>query len=617
MGKNYFKFIVLLTLLWSYNLSSQLVNCKKLVNWTDVVKQEFPNQDFNRLRTNSKLFQQIVFNLYSDEYFVPHFKKPYDEMSNSKRSFYWKQLRSCKSKKTYDGKLWKVSTLLDPLANGHSTYQKVRNKGAYSTHEMEKKVEEIRILKNEIKQLNKSLIAGTLSFEELERLENRLNTDFAVLFPSAIKQLKINIQNSKSKSALLALRSRINEFPNQTSNKLDINALAEFELNNRKLFKELDKNSLNEIINLLNLKRRPIFMNFLEKDLLSFTKSSFLKDIRFLKSFRDRNSKLLNVLEEGEKVALLNKIDLRLDELVRDELIQDEIKADAFVFNDIKSFRGIMAFCEEMESKYQPVFKMAIVQNWLDELRASKDLKVAWFKLESSANQLEAIGRGLLRGEHGFKIDKKLGLEFLKTAHTNGSTSAAGLIGSVYYGYTEEFREFRNSNKALKWFLIGFERKENKTIASLIGGIYSESNNKIEARKWYGIAGRLGDIASQGLYGKYLINGWGGDKNIQEGMSWMKKAADSNQKAASRVQLELGLALLSGNFGVPQDIEQGQKYLIRSADSGNTNAEVMLAQAMLLGKYGFEIDKINARKYMKKAADKGDKDAVKYMRNYF
>jgi TPR repeat protein len=108
--------------------------------------------------------------------------------------------------------------------------------------------------------------------------------------------------------------------------------------------------------------------------------------------------------------------------------------------------------------------------------------------------------------------------------------------------------------------------------------------------------------------GKNNLTGKQG-KNIEkqdyvEAVKWLRKSAEQGNADA---QASLGAIYLFGK-GVEQDYVEAVKWLRKSAEQGNADAQYNLGMAYDLGK-GVEQDYVEAVKWYRRSAEQGDADA--------
>jgi len=81
-----------------------------------------------------------------------------------------------------------------------------------------------------------------------------------------------------------------------------------------------------------------------------------------------------------------------------------------------------------------------------------------------------------------------------------------------------------------------------------------------------------GDVNCQYLLGDSLLLGHECEKNSDEGIKWLLKAADQGH---AKAQFVLGGCYLLGD-GVKQDHDEAVKWLRKAAEQGNPGAQEML-----------------------------------------
>ena len=106
----------LLFCLFLLQSQAQKIGCKDILQWTSVVKKEYPNESFKSSsfyqgRNSQRLNKKVINNLYSDKYFVPVFGVKFDEMSNKTKNSIFLKNKKCFKKKIIFFKLTKLYSL--------------------------------------------------------------------------------------------------------------------------------------------------------------------------------------------------------------------------------------------------------------------------------------------------------------------------------------------------------------------------------------------------------------------------------------------------------------------------------------------------------------------------
>ena len=183
-------------------------NCSNLVEWSELIEKEFPDLDTYRIRNGSQQSNRILFNLYSDTYFIPFAGKSFDQINSSSRANKLKKLLLCSRKKKYAGVKhlpWLQSIGLYPFSDART-----------ASIVAQKRIEfkEMRTVYSRI--LN-SLNTEELELQALNKYRHQLRTKLQWLLPSEITFLnnKINKkENAAADRTLLKAGQEINNRPN-------------------------------------------------------------------------------------------------------------------------------------------------------------------------------------------------------------------------------------------------------------------------------------------------------------------------------------------------------------------------------------------------------------------
>lgn len=598
------------------------------------------------MRNNSEIYKKVVYNLYSDDHFIQYFKKPYDQMSNGKRASLWKSLRSCRSKKSFKGEPWTTGFILDPLSNAYHLHRRANDKRIYSTTEMEKRVQEIRAIKAEIIKLNELLTKRTVTYDELEKMEARLNGDFDILFSSATKDLKLNIANSKAKSAMLTISSKIRNFPNSTDNLSLINDILDFESRNRKLLDALHEIDRKEINDLLREKRSSICLGFLKnqylqqkfttvnddtiielanlknkysriynsvfgenKDQLSQLEKSTLKKATDIydKDFSDKLSRIesnkngyeqlkslgaeLNKIETKSRIKLPNLSNKLISkkEIVLNQLVSEELE----LFNDVVNYRNEIfdllqfnAWEKIFEKNFGDARSFDSVKRMFDLLESKKATIIQNIELYGSANSLMKLGLNYLYGENGLERMPEKGLELLLKSAKKGNGEAARFAAGIYHFGAKQRGNYNDDKYS---YLIDLDK----------------------ALFWYKKAFELSkDGFAAYNVGRCYKNGIGVEKNIKQAASWYRKSAEVGFDEG---QFAYGNALLLGE-GVPLNINEANKWYEKAAKQGHAKSQYNIGYDYYfrMGKKDPKYEKLGID-WLKKSADNGNPKAQTFV----
>lgn len=116
---------------------------------------------------------------------------------------------------------------------------------------------------------------------------------------------------------------------------------------------------------------------------------------------------------------------------------------------------------------------------------------------------------------------------------------------------------------------------------------------------------KAGDLNSQWILANLYIQGLLGEKQYDEAVKWLTRAAENGHTAAQR---ELGKSYLWGR-GVKQDSERAFKWFKLAADQYDKDAQFLIG-VMFLGAKDRPADQASAINWFKKAAANGHKIAI-------
>jgi TPR repeat protein len=105
------------------------------------------------------------------------------------------------------------------------------------------------------------------------------------------------------------------------------------------------------------------------------------------------------------------------------------------------------------------------------------------------------------------------------------------------------------------------------------------------------------DDRAQYLLGTLYIHGVGLPQDVDQGIRWLKVAAGQGDVEA---QVELAQLYQAGS-GVPQDFEQSAKWYEAAAENGHLGAQLSLADLYVLGR-GVPLDYVQAYKWYEVAS---------------
>ena len=171
-----------------------------------------------------------------------------------------------------------------------------------------------------------------------------------------------------------------------------------------------------------------------------------------------------------------------------------------------------------------------------------------------------------LRGDH------KTALTEFKRLAEAGDVDAQSQIAEMYFtgrGAPED------QALAVKWFTAAAEQGDVASQVNL--GLLQAQNSEYEAAaKWFALASKQDDGAAMNNMAAFYMRGLGVPQDIPKAFAILEKVAELGDP---NDQLQLGMMYLQGMGGGP-DMENGLKWLNRSAQQGHADAQMRLATVL-------------------------------------
>jgi TPR repeat protein len=231
-------------------------------------------------------------------------------------------------------------------------------------------------------------------------------------------------------------------------------------------------------------------------------------------------------------------------------------------------------------------------------------------------------------------------LDTLRKRAEQGDVNAMGMLGLAYASGTRLSGQAMapNPQEAARWLRMAAERKD---IAStcMLATLYQTQNDKAAALHWMRQAAEAGAAACMYGYGMMLLNGVGVAKDAPQGLTWIKKAADTGLPAArlqlaesylfgTRTPAEIGKAqslfLDLAKEGVPSAMfyscvllgnaqpQEALSWCRKAAATGDTQAMYQIATVYLTGA-GVAADLAEARRWYTRAAEAGEPESMLFL----
>ncbi len=207
----------------------------------------------------------------------------------------------------------------------------------------------------------------------------------------------------------------------------------------------------------------------------------------------------------------------------------------------------------------------------------------------------------------GVAKDYVAAIPWIRSGAEQGVPFAIELLGEIY-----DFGDGVQADPAqAKKFYERAAQLLDTNAMVLLGNMYAAGRgvtaNPSTAVSWYRLAVGAGNGAGGAAgalnLGTAYLYGKGVTKDVQEGMKWVLKAADSNRMA----QYFLGLYYTNGDF-VPKDDVQAAFWWSKAAAQGHADSQFFLARAYEYAK-GVQLDWGKAFYWYSRAAENGVPEA--------
>ncbi len=199
----------------------------------------------------------------------------------------------------------------------------------------------------------------------------------------------------------------------------------------------------------------------------------------------------------------------------------------------------------------------------LDEYRKAAEAGDA--EAMRTVGEIYAMGKGVVQ-DYGEAI------EWYQKAVNVGNTSAMIAMGKLY---AEGKGVEQNFGEAMKWYEKAADAG-NIDAAAMLGECYEKGNgvpqDYAEALRRYQSAAEMGSVVAMRGMSRLCAEGNGTAQDEKAALQWLQRAAN---KGDSWAMNNLGFAYLDGSMGLIKNLEEGQRWIEKACDAGNT--EIMLS----------------------------------------
>lgn len=215
--------------------------CDCLLQWTQKVAEEYPS--LNLVQTPMNRLQAASINLFADEYFVPVFDKPFEQLSSSTRLRVAKALENCLKHKDYQARFtWQRSPIGNPFAmdRGNMAFDQTSSLLARNR----KTRTEYHQLIQEIEELSD----GVQGYNRLHTLSRTVQRRFITLWPSEQVALTDLVARRKGELAEVALWEQLGRIEGQADSRGKASELQQFERQQSHYLQEIPGSTRQELL---------------------------------------------------------------------------------------------------------------------------------------------------------------------------------------------------------------------------------------------------------------------------------------------------------------------------------------------------------------------------------
>jgi hypothetical protein len=245
-----------------FTLSAVLINaqnCKDLVGWMNLVKQEYPETASLRYMQRGKI-EKLATNYFSKAYFETYRGKAYSELSQKTAVKDFRKVQVCFVKGNYRN---------DPHYNW--VFQNVISNYylAAGNPDIINKVATVDAKRNQLKKELASLSENSISKTRLSQFKQRLVRDYAVLLDSELKRTSIKIDTLIAKKVDTQLDGILASIEKLNNEKQSLARLAELMQEAQQLYPEASRSKQTELQYQLDTKAKVLLQNTIKSDLAS------------------------------------------------------------------------------------------------------------------------------------------------------------------------------------------------------------------------------------------------------------------------------------------------------------------------------------------------------------
>ncbi|WP_163379656.1 hypothetical protein [Cyclobacterium sp. SYSU L10401] len=288
---------------------------KKIVKWVEQVSLDYPGVDMNQ--ASAEEMKRIIYNLYSDKYFVPVFKKSIAEVSKKKLEYIVKAGYFAGCSSTIPGNLFEFSA---PAENalGKNRNISANNMRDFSYEVVKAKAGELRNIRKETAALEKKLKEekGSPDFDFLLDWDRSLKARYAhLLMPAEMTSLTRLISQHMEKIADEQIGYALAKVSILDNGFSSLNPLLSFVADNGRYYSYLHESDKKKVDGEIQSKVSQILDACVPADLKALPSMQIRELNAFFESFNNKYQKVFNAPQVRKanqeiiatKVALVTK----------------------------------------------------------------------------------------------------------------------------------------------------------------------------------------------------------------------------------------------------------------------------------------------------------------------
>ncbi|MBC73944.1 hypothetical protein [Maribacter litoralis] len=232
-------------------------NCNDLVQWMDLIKQEYPETTSLRYMNRGKI-QKLASNYFSKTYFEPYRGKPYTQLSQKTLVKDFRKIQVCFAKGNHRN---------DPHYNWVFKNIIYNNYLAYGNPNFINQIAAVDTKRSLLKKELENISGNATSKNELLQLKQRLSGEYAILLDSELRQAMAEIDavvGSKANAQLDKLLTSIEKLNNDKGSLVKLSVLNQ---KGTQLLPEASQAKQTEFQSRLDAKTAAFLQNAIDSDL--------------------------------------------------------------------------------------------------------------------------------------------------------------------------------------------------------------------------------------------------------------------------------------------------------------------------------------------------------------